>query len=197
MFYHITYCLRPESEPLRAPYFTEHLQSLLLKVSGFQPANLLKKRLRKICFSVNFAKFLRTPFILTEHLRMTASCVYLWSLRRFSEHFLYRAPLFYVQVAEFQPPDTVKNYSTGAPRTFYTRSRSSHSKAFICLKFLETVYKEVNLLWSCEMPTRNFMKKALSHILRHVFCLHFLRMHLDTSSKEALEVWEHNFFLEM
>ena len=33
-----------------------------------KPATLLKKRLWHRCFSVNFAKFLRTPF-LTEHLR--------------------------------------------------------------------------------------------------------------------------------
>ena len=42
---------------LRTPCFTEHLQWLLLKVSGFQPATLLKNRLRQKCFSVNFAKF--------------------------------------------------------------------------------------------------------------------------------------------
>ena len=52
---------------LRAPCLTEHLQWLLLKVSGFQPATLLRKR----CFAVNVAKCLRTSFILTEHLRMT------------------------------------------------------------------------------------------------------------------------------
>ena len=33
-----------------------------------QPANLLKKILWQKCFSVNFAKFVRTPF-LTEHIR--------------------------------------------------------------------------------------------------------------------------------
>ena len=37
-----------------------------------QLATLLKKRLRHMCFSVNFAKFLRTPF-LTEHLRPVAA----------------------------------------------------------------------------------------------------------------------------
>ena len=50
---------------LRTPFLTEHFQWLLLTVSGFQPATLLKKRLRQRCFSVNFAKFLtffnRTP----------------------------------------------------------------------------------------------------------------------------------------
>ena len=60
--------------------------------------------------------------------------------------------LFYVQVAEFQPPDTVKNYFTGAFQAFYTRSRSIHSKAFIYLKSQKTVCEGVNLLWSCEMP---------------------------------------------
>ena len=47
---------------LRAPCFTEHLQWLLLKVSGFQPATLLRKRLRKRCLAVNFAKFLEHLF---------------------------------------------------------------------------------------------------------------------------------------
>ena len=40
--------------------------SFLIKLQT--PATLLKKRLWHRCFPVNFAKFLRTPF-LTEHLR--------------------------------------------------------------------------------------------------------------------------------
>ena len=102
---------------LRAPCFTEHLQWLLLKVSGYRPATLLKKKLPKRCLSENFAKFLRTTFLLTEDFRMTAFCVYLWILKHFSEHFFYRARrrncLFYVKVVVFQLPDTVKNYFTG------------------------------------------------------------------------------------
>ena len=47
---------------LRTLYFTERLQWLLLTVSGFHPATLLKKRFPQKCFSVNFAKFLRTFF---------------------------------------------------------------------------------------------------------------------------------------
>ena len=44
-------------------------KSLFLnKVSALKPATSLKKRLWHKCFPVNFAKFLRTPF-LTEHLR--------------------------------------------------------------------------------------------------------------------------------
>ena len=50
--------------------FTEkHLcQNLFFnKVTGLRPAILLKKRLWHRCFPMNFAKFLRTPFV-TEHL---------------------------------------------------------------------------------------------------------------------------------
>ena len=49
---------------LRTPLLTEHLRWLLLTVLGFQLVTLLKKlkRLRQKCFSVNFAKFLRTSF---------------------------------------------------------------------------------------------------------------------------------------
>ena len=150
--------------------FLEHLQWLLLKVSGFHMAysihtyilnfvlsrtwfpacNFIDKRLQQRCFHVKFAKFLRTCLLLTEHLLMTTSCVYLWILRSFSEHFFYREPpensmLYHVQVAEFQPPDTVKSYSTDAFQAFYKRTRSSHSKAFIYLKSLKTVFEEVYL----------------------------------------------------
>ena len=70
---------------LRTPYFTEHSQRLLLIVSGFQLATLLKKKFRQRCFlrtkflrtsfdrtppddcflclSVNFEKFLRKPLL--------------------------------------------------------------------------------------------------------------------------------------
>ena len=39
-----------------------------LQASDLRPTTLLKKRLWQRCFPVNFAKFLRTPF-LTEHFR--------------------------------------------------------------------------------------------------------------------------------
>ena len=53
-------------------------QSLFFnKVAGLRPAALLKKRLWHRCFPVNFAKFLRTPF-LTEHLRWLFLLVIDW-----------------------------------------------------------------------------------------------------------------------
>ena len=52
--------------------------------------------------------------------------------------------LFHVQVREFQPADTVKNYFRGAFQVFYAATRSSHSKEFVYLKFLKTICREVN-----------------------------------------------------
>ena len=72
--------------------------------------------------SANFDKFFRTLLYFIKNLWETASLV-----------------------AEFQPLDTVKNYFTGAFQAFYTRMRSSHSKAFTYLKSLKTICEEVNL----------------------------------------------------
>ena len=72
-----------------------------------------------LCLSVNFETFFRTLL-----LKSTSGK---W--------------LFHVQVAEFEPPDTVKSCFTGTFRVFYTRSRSSHSKAFIYLKSQKSAMK--------------------------------------------------------
>ena len=98
---------------LRTTFFTKHLQWLLLTVSGFQPAALLNKGLKQRRFSVRFAKFLRTSFYRTppDDCFLCLPVI----LRSFSDHLFYRAPLgnclFHVQVAEFQPPDTIKSIS--------------------------------------------------------------------------------------
>ena len=65
----------------------KHLcQSLYFnKVAGHKPATLLKYRFWHRCFPVNFAKFLRTPF-LTEHLR--------WLLLSFDPEFVSSVTLF-------------------------------------------------------------------------------------------------------
>ena len=95
---------------LRAPFFTEPLQWLLLTVSGFQPAALLKNGLQQTHFTVNFAKFLRTSFYRTppDNYFLCLPVI----LRSFSDHLFYKAPLgnslFHVQVGEFQPPDKIK-----------------------------------------------------------------------------------------
>ena len=60
-------------QALRPSFVTEHLQWLLQTVSGFQPATLLKKRLRQRCFY--------------EDLLMNTFCVYLSILRNFGKTF--------------------------------------------------------------------------------------------------------------
>ena len=51
-------------------FIGKHLRQSLSfnKVAGLRPATLLKKRLWHKCFPVNFAKFLRTPFLI-KHLQ--------------------------------------------------------------------------------------------------------------------------------
>ena len=64
---------------------------------------------------MNFAKFIKTSFDGKPPVAASASYVYLRILENFLEHLFYRAPLgnclFHVQVAEFQPPDTIKRIS--------------------------------------------------------------------------------------
>ena len=107
---------------LRMPCFTKHLQWLLLKVSGFQPATLSKRTLRQKCFSVNLAKFFRISFLLTEHLQMDVCFLCLSvNFEFFRTLLLYSTSgelLFDVHVEVFQPPDTVKNCFTGLFKRF-------------------------------------------------------------------------------
>ena len=68
--------------------FYKNLQWLLLTVSGFQHETLIKNRLQQRYFTVQNI----WEHILTEHLRMITSCVYLWIFRSSLEHlFLYRS----------------------------------------------------------------------------------------------------------
>ena len=50
-----------------------------MKTSVVATETFLKKRLCQRCFAVNFAKFLRTPFFLQEHLLLAASETYIMS----------------------------------------------------------------------------------------------------------------------
>ena len=97
-------------------------ESSLIKLQALRTPSLLKRDSNTGFFPRNLRNFYEQ--LLADHLRMTASCVYLRILRSFSEHLIYRAPLgkclFHVQVAEFLPADTVKNYFTSAFQAFYT-----------------------------------------------------------------------------
>ena len=60
---------------------TPVLESLFNKVAGLQAFNFIKKRLYHRCFSVNIAKFFRTPI-----LKKTANGCF-WAFRRRPERF--------------------------------------------------------------------------------------------------------------
>ena len=137
----------------------------------FPACNVIKKETPAKMLVYEFFKIFKT-ISRQKHLRMTASCVYLWILRSFSDHLFHKVPLgnclFHLQVAEFQPPPTVKKYFTSAFQAFYT-SRSSYSKSFMYLKYIKTICEKGNLQWSCEMLTCKLKKKTLSHILHFAF----------------------------
>ena len=58
----------------------------------FSACNFVKKETPVKMFFCEFCEIFKNIFLMTEHLRMTASSVYLWILRSFSEHLFYRAP---------------------------------------------------------------------------------------------------------
>ena len=93
---------------LRTLFLTEHLQWLLLTVSPFQLAVLLRKDLQKRCFSVRFATFLRTSFYRTPP-DDSFLCLPL-ILRSFSDHLFFGAPLGN-SLSHVQPPDKIKRIS--------------------------------------------------------------------------------------
>ena len=68
-------------------------------------------------------------------------------------------------------------------------STTRYSKKLFHKCFSSILYNEV-----ARCQPASLRKKTLSHIFFHVFCLHFLRMHHDYFSEEALKVCEHNFF---
>ena len=63
------FCSKKQSPGKNFTIFTgKHLcWSLFNKVIGLRPATLLKKRLQRRCFPVNFVKFLQAPFLYRTH----------------------------------------------------------------------------------------------------------------------------------
>ena len=140
--------------------FTDHLHQLVLTVSCFQPAILLKKRLRQRCLSVNFAIFLITSFDKTppddyflclsvnfeKLFRIISFLIIIIIIISFLELLVTLGNcLLQVQVPEFEPAETVKDYFTSPIQAFYTRPKSRHSKALIYLESLNIIFNEVNL----------------------------------------------------
>ena len=87
-------------------------QSLFFnKVAGLRPATLLKKRLWHRCFPVNFAKFIRTPFLQNT----SSSCFWPFSLSR--KWVSYRLTLTLIEslrflCSNFNSRSACHNYST-------------------------------------------------------------------------------------
>ena len=114
----------------------------------FPACNFIKKETPAKMFICEFCKIFKNIFWQNTSgwLLLKFICEF-WEVFQnssFTEHLFFRNCSLHVQVAEFQPADTVKNYFTGAFQAIYTRTRSSHSKAFIYLKSLKIICEEVN-----------------------------------------------------
>ena len=92
IFYRIAWLVDPaiyiySSTLFRKTLFNRHIEillqhkhkdlpeSLFNKFVGLRPASLLKKRLWRKCFPVNFTKFLRTPFLQNTSGRLLLHCL--------------------------------------------------------------------------------------------------------------------------
>ena len=125
---------------LKTPFLTEHFQWLLVTVAGFQLAAFLKKGLQQRCFSVRFAKFLRTSFYRTP----PDDCFLYLSviLRSFSDHLflhhLWETAYFMNKFQNFNHQIKQK-YFTSAFQAINTKTRRSYSEAFIYIKSLKII----------------------------------------------------------
>ena len=95
-------------------FFKEHLQWLLLTVSGSSlKLYSLKETLAKM-FICECCKIFKNIFR-----QNTSGWLHLWILRNFPDHFFYRAPLgnclFNAQVTGFQPQDTIHRWDLPPP----------------------------------------------------------------------------------
>ena len=114
---------------------------------SFLVCKFIKKGIPAKMFFCEFCKFFKNIFWQSSSAWLLL--VYLWTLKSFSNDLFYRASLgnwlFHVQVAEFQPPPTVKKYFTSAFQALYTKTSSSYSKVFIYLKSPKIISEEFNL----------------------------------------------------
>ena len=118
---------------------------------------------------------------------MTTFYVYLCILRSFSEHLFYRAPLknclFHAQVAEFQPADILKIYSTGAFEAFYKTFEHSF-KGDHSLKIPENYMKKLIRMKLRDANLQVYEKSSFTHLLSCIMpSLYFHFLHFSCNTK--------------
>ena len=114
-----------------------------LKICLPQPATLLKKRLWHRCFPVNFAKFLRTPFLQNNFGRL------LLKQMIFGQIMKILANKFFSKFEQIQENLLLKLKCSHLPKNFLTRK-----KFFPREKIWEPQNTHKNIFWTYEIPTR-------------------------------------------
>ena len=143
-----TVCFLERDSCETAEIFKNTFSYRLPRVAASAACNFIKKEIPAKIFFCEFGKISKNIFwqSTSRWLPLKFICEF-WEVFQNSS---FRTPLrnclFNVQVAVFQPADTVKNYFKGAySSTVYKNTRSSHPKAFIYLKYLKIICEEVNL----------------------------------------------------
>ena len=96
--------------------------------------------------------------------------------------------LLHVQVAEFQPPDTVKKLFHSCFSSILYKTRSSHSKAFIYLNPWKLSVKKLicNEVARCQSPS---VRKKLFHTSSFMYFAFIFSEYITiTSSEDGLKV---------
>ena len=94
--------------------------------SSLRPETVLKKKLRQRCFLVNFAKFLRTPFLI-EHLRWLLLSIFLR---------IFRAQLFFAWYSVCEKKIEAVIQTCSAKKVFLEISQNSQENTCARVSFL-------------------------------------------------------------
>ena len=138
----------------------------------FPACNFIKKETQKGHFYVNFAKFLRISFERTP--RNDCFLSLSMNFEKFSEH-LWETAYFMYKLQLFNHQTQQKNISQMLFKTRKLPFEGVHLlKMLWKLSVKNLIYNEVT-------------EETLSHILLHLFCLHFFRMHHNCFFRRAFE----------
>ena len=141
-------------------FFKEHLQWLLLTVSGSSlQLYSLKETLAKM-FICEFCKIFKNIFRQNTSWWLLCEFWEVFQITSFKGH-LWETAYFMHTLQDFNHK-IQQEYFTSAFQAFYTRAKSSYSKAFIYLKSLKIIRKKVNMWWSYEMANSEAVDRRCS-----------------------------------
>ena len=187
---------------LWAPCFTEHSSGCFwrFQVSSLQLYQESDSR-KDILLWILQKLILRASFLLTEHLPPD-DCFLCLSVnfKTFFRRLLLQSTsgklLFYVQVAEFQPPDTVKTISQVLFK-YFIQDREPAIRRRLFTKNSWKLFVKKLICYEVARCQPAYEKKLFNTSSFMHFAFIFSEYITIASSEEALKIWGHNLFLVM